>query len=100
LPPRKEARQLGFKASRFSFNVAGGRCEECRGQGIKRLEMKFLPDLFVACPVCEGKRFNRQTLSVHYKGLSIADVLAMPIEDAAGFFKNFRGDSASAHEPD
>jgi excinuclease ABC subunit A len=85
----KEARQLGFKANRFSFNVAGGRCEECQGQGQKKLEMNFLPDLFVPCPVCEGKRFNRQTLSVSYKGHSIADVLEMPIEEAVGFFENF-----------
>jgi excinuclease ABC subunit A len=85
----KDARQLGFKANRFSFNVPGGRCEECQGQGIKRLEMKFLPDLFVACPACEGKRFNKQTLSVRYKGRSIADVLEMPIDEAAGYFENF-----------
>jgi excinuclease ABC subunit A len=85
----KEAKQLGFKANRFSFNIAGGRCEECQGQGTKRLEMKFLPDLFVACPVCEGQRFNRQTLAVRYKGRSIADVLDLPIEDAAAFFENF-----------
>ncbi|MCU0878421.1 MAG: excinuclease ABC subunit UvrA [Pirellulaceae bacterium] len=85
----KEAKQLGFKQNRFSFNVAGGRCEECQGQGTKRLEMNFLPDLFVPCPACEGKRFNRQTLAVHYKGLSIADVLELPIEEAAGHFENF-----------
>jgi excinuclease ABC subunit A len=85
----KEAKLLGFKANRFSFNVAGGRCEECQGQGIKRLEMKFLPDLFVRCPVCEGKRFNPQTLAVRYKGQSIADVLEMPIASAATFFENF-----------
>ncbi len=85
----KEAKQLGFKHNRFSFNVAGGRCEECQGQGTKRLEMQFLPDLFVPCPACEGKRFNRQTLAVRYKGLSIADVLEMPIAEAAAFFENF-----------
>jgi excinuclease ABC subunit A len=85
----KEAKQLGFKASRFSFNVPGGRCDECEGQGTKRIEMRFLPDLFVACPVCEGRRFNRQTLSVRYKGLSIADVLGLPIADALEFFENF-----------
>jgi excinuclease ABC subunit A len=85
----KEAKQFGFKASRFSFNVAGGRCDECQGQGLKRLEMNFLPDLFVPCPVCEGKRFNRQTLAVHYKGRSIAEVLEMPIEEAVSFFANF-----------
>jgi excinuclease ABC subunit A len=85
----KEAKQLGFKASRFSFNVAGGRCEECQGQGQKRLEMKFLPDLYIDCPVCAGKRFNLQTLSVRYKGLSIADVLDLPVAEALGFFENF-----------
>ncbi|MEX2176237.1 MAG: excinuclease ABC subunit UvrA [Pirellulaceae bacterium] len=85
----KEAKQLGFKHNRFSFNVAGGRCEECQGQGTKRLEMNFLPDLFVPCPVCEGKRFNRQTLAVRFKGLSIACVLALPIEEATSFFENF-----------
>jgi excinuclease ABC subunit A len=85
----KEAKRLGFKASRFSFNVRGGRCEECQGQGLKRLEMNFLPDLFVPCPVCEGRRFNRQTLAVRYKGLSIADCLELPIEDALKFFENF-----------
>ncbi|HZN32253.1 MAG TPA: excinuclease ABC subunit UvrA [Pirellulaceae bacterium] len=84
----KEARQLGFKASRFSFNAAGGRCEECQGQGQKRLEMNFLPDLFVRCPACEGRRFNRQTLAVRYKGLSIADVLDLPIEEAVPLFEN------------
>ncbi|PYK12577.1 MAG: ABC-ATPase UvrA, partial [Verrucomicrobia bacterium] len=86
----KDAKQLGFKANRFSFNVAGGRCEECQGQGTKRLEeMKFLPDLFVTCPVCEGRRFNHQTLAVRYKRLSIADVLNLPIEEALSFFENF-----------
>ena len=85
----KEAKQQGFKHNRFSFNVAGGRCEECQGQGTKRLEMNFLPDLYVPCPACEGKRFNRQTLAIRYKGLSIADVLGLPIEEAARFFENF-----------
>jgi excinuclease ABC subunit A len=85
----KEAKQLGFKHNRFSFNVPGGRCEQCQGQGTKRLEMNFLPDLFVQCPACEGKRFNRQTLAVRYKGLSIADVLELPIDEAKGFFENF-----------
>jgi excinuclease ABC subunit A len=84
----KEARQLGFKHNRFSFNVAGGRCEECQGQGTRRLEMNFLPDLYVPCPACEGKRFNRQTLAIRYKGLSIADVLDLAIEDAAKVFEN------------
>jgi excinuclease ABC subunit A len=84
----KEARQLGFKHNRFSFNVPGGRCEECQGQGTKRLEMNFLPDLFVACPACQGQRFNRQTLAVRFKGLSIADVLALPVEEALPLFEH------------
>ncbi|HTM56075.1 MAG TPA: excinuclease ABC subunit UvrA, partial [Pirellulales bacterium] len=85
----REARQRGYKAGRFSFNVKGGRCEECQGQGIRRIEMNFLPDLTVVCPVCEGARFNRQTLEVRYRGLSIAEVLDMRIVDAVDFFQNF-----------
>ncbi|MCI0357027.1 MAG: ATP-binding cassette domain-containing protein, partial [Planctomycetaceae bacterium] len=84
----KEARQLGYKHNRFSFNVPGGRCEECQGQGTRRLEMNFLPDLFVSCPACQGKRFNRQTLAVRFKGLSIADVLDLPVEEALPFFES------------
>ncbi len=85
----RDARQRGYKAGRFSFNVKGGRCEACRGQGLKRIEMNFLPDLFVVCPVCRGSRFNRQTLAVRYKGKSIADVLDMSIDEAAEFFASF-----------
>ncbi|HEV3416928.1 MAG TPA: excinuclease ABC subunit UvrA [Pirellulales bacterium] len=85
----REAKQRGYRSGRFSFNTKGGRCEECQGQGVRKLEMNFLPDLYVACPVCEGKRFNRQTLEILYRGRSIADVLEMRIEEASGFFENF-----------
>jgi excinuclease ABC subunit A len=85
----RDARGRGYRAGRFSFNVKGGRCEECQGQGQRRIEMNFLPDLYVACSVCEGKRFNRQTLEIHYRDRSIADVLDMRVEEAAEFFENF-----------
>ena len=85
----REARQRGYKSGRFSFNVKGGRCEECQGQGIQRIEMNFLPDLIVTCPVCQGARFNRQTLEVRYRGLSIADVLNLRVDEAVDFFQNF-----------
>jgi excinuclease ABC subunit A len=85
----REAKQLGYKSKRFSFNVKGGRCEECAGQGTKRIEMKFLPDLIITCPLCNGARFNEQTLRIKFKERSIADVLAMPIDEAATFFENF-----------
>ena len=85
----REARQRGYKSGRFSFNVKGGRCEECQGQGIQRIEMNFLPDLTVTCPVCQGARFNAQTLQVRYRGLSIADVLELRVDDALTFFENF-----------
>jgi excinuclease ABC subunit A len=85
----RDARGRGYKAGRFSFNVKGGRCEECQGQGQRRIEMNFLPDLYVPCPVCEGKRFNRQTLEIRYRDKSIADVLDMRVEEAADFFVNF-----------
>ncbi|MEQ8208853.1 MAG: excinuclease ABC subunit UvrA [Lacipirellulaceae bacterium] len=84
----KHSKQLGYKLGRFSFNTKGGRCEHCQGQGVERVEMRFLPDLFVTCPVCYGKQFNRQTLAVRYREKSIADVLAMSIEEAVGFFEN------------
>jgi len=85
----REARQLGYTAGRFSFNIKGGRCEHCQGQGQQRIEMNFRPALYVTCPVCEGKRFNRQTLAVRYRERSIADVLDMPVDEAAEFFANF-----------
>ncbi len=83
-----EAKVRGYKKGRFSFNVKGGRCEACRGDGIIKIEMHFLPDVYVPCEVCKGKRYNRETLEVKYKGKSISDVLEMTIEDACEFFKN------------
>ncbi len=83
-----EAKMRGYKKGRFSFNVRGGRCEACRGDGILKIEMHFLPDVYVPCEVCKGKRYNRETLEVKYKGKSIADVLEMTIEDARSFFEN------------
>ncbi|ENH98432.1 excinuclease ABC subunit A [Gracilibacillus halophilus YIM-C55.5] len=83
-----EAKIRGYKKGRFSFNVKGGRCEACRGDGIIKIEMHFLPDVYVPCEVCEGKRYNRETLEVKYKGKSIADVLDMTVEDALHFFEN------------
>lgn len=83
-----EAKMKGYKIGRFSFNVAGGRCEACKGDGIIKIEMHFLPDVYVPCEVCKGKRYNRETLEVKYKGKSIADVLEMTVEDALEFFRN------------
>ena len=85
----RAAKQRGYKAGRFSFNVKGGRCEECQGQGQRKIEMNFLPDLYVTCPVCVGKRFNRQTLEIRYRDLSIADVLDMRVDESVAFFENF-----------
>ena len=83
-----EAKIRGYKNGRFSFNVKGGRCEACRGDGIIKIEMHFLPDVYVPCEVCKGKRYNRETLEVKYKGKSIADVLDMTVETALDFFRN------------
>ncbi len=81
-----DAKERGYKAGRFSFNISGGRCEHCAGDGIIKIEMHFLPDIFVPCEVCGGKRYNRETLEVKYKGKSIADVLNMTVEEACEFF--------------
>jgi excinuclease ABC subunit A len=81
-----EARVRGYSPGRFSFNVKGGRCEHCKGDGILKIEMQFLPDVYVPCEVCKGKRYNREALEIHYKGKSIADVLEMTIAEALGFF--------------
>ena len=82
-----ESKARGYKPGRFSFNVKGGRCEACQGDGLIKIEMHFLPDVYVTCDVCHGARYNRETLEVKFKGRSIADVLDMNVEDAAELFK-------------
>jgi excinuclease ABC subunit A len=84
----KEAKLRGYKPGRFSFNVRGGRCEACQGDGLIKIEMNFLPDIYIECEECKGTRYNRETLEVRYKGKSIADVLGMSVEEAAILFKN------------
>ncbi|MDI6766265.1 MAG: excinuclease ABC subunit UvrA [Bacteroidota bacterium] len=83
-----EAKMCGYKSGRFSFNVKGGRCDECEGDGVRKIEMNFLPDVYVICEVCKGKRYNRETLEILYKEKSIADVLGMTVEEALEFFKD------------
>ena len=83
-----EAKLRGYQKGRFSFNVAGGRCEACQGDGVLRIEMHFLPDVYVPCEVCKGKRYNKETLEVKYKGKSISDILEMTVEEALEFFAN------------
>jgi len=87
----KEARIRGYQPGRFSFNVKGGRCEDCEGQGQKKIEMYFLPDVYIQCSECKGKRFNQETLAVEYRGKDIAQVLEMTVEEALNFFKNIPG---------
>ncbi len=83
-----ESRERGYKPGRFSFNVKGGRCEACQGDGLKRIEMNFLPDVYVTCDVCRGRRYNHETLQVKYKGYSIADLLEATVEEALGVLEN------------
>ena len=83
-----ESKMRGYRPGRYSFNVKGGRCEACQGDGLVKIEMHFLPDLYVTCDVCRGKRYNRETLEVHYRGKSIADVLEMTVQQAFEFFEN------------
>ncbi len=83
-----ESRERGYKAGRFSFNVKGGRCEACQGDGLKRIEMNFLPDVYVTCDICRGRRYNLETLQVKYKGYSVADLLESSVEDALGILEN------------
>ena len=84
----QDAKMRGFSAGRFSFNIKGGRCEACQGDGIIKIEMHFLPDIYVPCEVCKGHRYNRETLEVHYKGKSIYDVLEMTVEEGLEFFSS------------
>ena len=94
-----DAKMRGYNSGRFSFNVKGGRCEACDGDGIIQIEMHFLPDIYVPCEVCKGKRYNRETLEVKYKGKNIYDVLEMTVEEALAFFENLPEDSPQAPDP-
>jgi hypothetical protein len=91
-----ESRERGYKPGRFSFNVKGGRCEACQGDGLKRIEMNFLPDVYVTCDVCRGRRYNRETLQVKYKGYSIADLLDATVEEALPLMENIPADPRQA----
>ena len=95
----KDAKAKGYSAGRFSFNVRGGRCEACEGDGVKKIEMHFLPDVYVTCDVCKGKRYNRETLEVKYKGKSIYDVLEMNVEEALELLDVARMDGHKYYEP-
>jgi excinuclease ABC subunit A len=85
------AKERGFKPGRFSFNVPDGRCEECEGVGVKRIEMQFLPDVYITCDTCKGRRYNSETLSITYKKRTVADILSMTVEEALEFFSNIPG---------
>jgi excinuclease ABC subunit A len=83
-----QAKEMGYKAGRFSFNVSMGRCEMCEGAGVKKIEMQFLPDVYVTCDECKGRRYNSETLSIKYRGKTISDILSMTVEEALEFFAN------------
>ena len=87
-PSCQKARSRGYRAGRFSFNVKGGRCENCEGQGLIKIEMQFLPDVYVGCEICRGTRYNRETLQARYKGKSIAEVLNLTVSEGLAFFEN------------